>query len=84
MDSEESMGMGDNQRGPPNAVVERTPRKPLSPIPEAGASSWAPTPTRPQSPILDESDKASRSKRPRTSEALGSESLVEIQPKGAN
>ena len=64
MDSEESVGMGGNQTGPPNAAVERTSRKPLSLIPEAGASSRAPTPTRPRSPILDESDRASRSKRP--------------------
>ena len=78
MDSEESVGMGDNQTGPPNAAVERTPRKPLSPILEAGVSSRAPTPTRPRSLILDESDKASRSKRPRTSEASGSKSSAEI------
>ena len=84
MDSEESVGIRDNQTGPPNAVVKRTPRKPLSPIPEAGASSRAPTPTRPRSPILDEFDRASRSKRPRTSEASGSESSAEIQPEGVN
>ena len=62
----------------------RLTQKPLSLIPEARASSWAPTPKRPQSPILDESDKASRSKRPRASNASGSESSAEIQPERVN
>ena len=84
MDSEESVGMEDNHTGPSNAVIEKTPRKHLSSIPEAGASSRAPTPKRPQSLTLNETNRASRSKRPRASEASKSESSIEIQPEGAN
>ena len=59
MDSKEFMGMGDNHMGHPMLQLRRPPpKKPLSPIPEAGASSWAPTPKRPRSPIFDEVDKA--------------------------
>ena len=84
LESKESVGMGDNHTGPSNAAVEKTPQKPLTPILEARASSRAPTPKRPQSLIFKEDDSASRSKRPRASEASESESLVEIRPEWAN
>ena len=84
MDLEESVGMGNNHMGPFNAAVEKTPRRLLSLTPKAGASSRAPTPKRPRSLILDEADRAWRSKRPRAFEASESESSTEIQPEGAN
>ena len=59
MESEESVGMRDGNMGPSTAAVEKTPRKPLSPIPEARASSWAPTLKRPRSSIPAEADRAS-------------------------
>jgi hypothetical protein len=49
MDSEESTGMGDDNMGPSTTAAARTPQKPLSPIPEVGATSRASTPKRPQS-----------------------------------
>ena len=67
MESEKSVRMGDDNMGPLTAVVEKTPREPLFPIPEIGASSRAPTPKTPQNSIPTEVDKALRSKRPRTS-----------------
>ena len=84
MESEDSVGMVDHHSGPPNATVEKAPRKLMSPILEVGASSQAATPKRPRDPIFDEADRASVSKRPRASEASESESSVEIQPEGAN
>ena len=47
MESEESVGMANHHSGPPNAAVEKAPRKSMSPIPEVGATSWAATPKRP-------------------------------------
>jgi hypothetical protein len=47
MDSEESVGMKDDNMGPSTATVAKTPRKPLSPIPKVGATSQALTPKRP-------------------------------------
>jgi hypothetical protein len=70
---------------PPLAV--RTPRKVLSPIPEAGTSSRALTPKRPRSLTPVGVEKAIGSKRPRASEASkasDSESSAEIQSEGAN
>jgi hypothetical protein len=84
MDSEESVGMANQHSGPSNVTVEKTPRKQLSPILEVGASSRAATPKRPQDPIFDEADRASASKRPRTSKVLESKSSAEFQPEGAN
>ena len=84
IDMDLEVGMGDNHMGPSNAVIEKTPRKHLSPISEARASSRALTPKRPRSPTSDETNRVSRSKRPRASEALESESSAEIQPEGAN
>jgi hypothetical protein len=46
MESEESVGMADDNMGPSTTAAARTPRKVLSPIPEMGASSRAPTPQR--------------------------------------
>ena len=37
LESEESVGMGNNHSGPLNAAVEKTTQKPLSPIPKARA-----------------------------------------------
>ena len=84
MESEESVGMADHHLGPPNAAVEKAPRKLISPISEVGACSRVATPKRPRDLIFDEADRASVSKRPRASEASESESSVEIQPEGAN
>ena len=58
MESEESVGMADHHSGPPNAAVKKTPRKPMSPIPEVRASSRAVTPKRPRDPIFYEADRA--------------------------
>ena len=38
MESKESVGMVDHHSGPPNAAIEKAPRRPMSPIPEAGTS----------------------------------------------
>ena len=84
MESEESVGMVDHHSGPLNAAIEKAPQKPMSPIPEVGASSRAATSKRSRDPIFDEADRAFVLKRPRASEASESESLVEIQPERAN
>jgi hypothetical protein len=47
MESEESVGMVDDNMGLSTTTAMKTPQKPLSPIPEVGASSQAPTPKRP-------------------------------------
>jgi hypothetical protein len=83
MESEESVGIADRHSGPPDASDKKNPRKQLSPIPETGASSRAVTHKRSQDPTFDEADRASASKRPRTSEASESESSAEFQPEGA-
>jgi hypothetical protein len=64
MDSEESIKMADDNMGPSTAVATKTPRKPLSPIPEVGATSRDLTPKRPRSLIPIGVDGASGSKRP--------------------
>jgi hypothetical protein len=90
MDSEESVGMADDNIGPFGAAAAKTPQKPLSPISEAGSSSRASTPKRPQSPTHARVDRALGSKRPRASDvpkasgASDSESSAEIQPERAN
>ena len=56
----------------------------MSPILEAGASSQAPIPKRPWSSTLAKADRASGSKRPRTSEAFEFQSSAKIQLEGAN
>jgi hypothetical protein len=47
MESEEFVGMADDNMGLSTTTAMKTPRKPLSPIPEVGASSRALTPKRP-------------------------------------
>jgi hypothetical protein len=67
--------------GPSIAAATKTPQRPLSPIPEARASSRAPTPKRPRSSTHIRVDRASGLKRPRAfeaPEASNSESSVEI------
>jgi hypothetical protein len=84
MDSEESVGMANDNMGPSIATATTTPRKLLSPIPKAGASSRAPTPKRHRSPTPAGVNGASGSKRPLAFKASKSESSTEIQPEGAN
>jgi hypothetical protein len=86
LDSEESVGMKDDNMGPTVTAKKavKTPQKPLSPIPKAGATSWSLTPKRPRSPVPAGVNRASGSKRPSASETFESESLVEVQPEGAN
>ena len=84
MESEESVGIVDHHSCPPNATVEKAPRRPMSQILEVGMSSRAVTSKRSRDPIFGEDDRVSMSKRPRASEALESESSAEIQPKRAN
>jgi hypothetical protein len=64
MDLEESVKMADDNMGPSTAAATKTPRKPLSPIPEVGATSRALTPKRPRSSTPVGVDGASGSKRP--------------------
>jgi hypothetical protein len=47
MESKESVGMADDNMGLSTTTAIKIPRKPLSPIPEVGASSLALTPKRP-------------------------------------
>jgi hypothetical protein len=82
MDSEESVGMADDNMGPPTAATVKTLRRPLSPIPEVGATSRASTPKRPQSLTPVGVVGTSGSKRPRAFEA--SESSAKIQLERAN
>jgi hypothetical protein len=87
LELEESIGMADDNMGPSVAAIAKTLQRSLSPIPEARASSRAPTPKRPRSPTHAGVDKASGLKRTRAFEALeasDSKSLADIQPEGAN
>jgi hypothetical protein len=87
MELEDSVGMADDNMGPSPLAAMRTPRKALSPIPEVGTSSRAPTPKRPRSLTPVEVEKEGASRRSRASEASrtsGSESTAEIQSEGAN
>ena len=59
MELKESVRMVDHHSGPPNAAVEKAPRKPMSPIPEVGASSRVATPKRSRDLIFDEANRAS-------------------------
>jgi hypothetical protein len=81
IESEDSVGMADKNMGPSTATVARTPRKALSPIPEAGTSLRAPLPKRPRSPTSTEVEKATASRRSQafeTSGASSSESMAKI------
>jgi hypothetical protein len=84
MESEDSIGMVDDNMGSSTVAAARTLRKALSTIPEAGTSSKAPTPKRPRSPTPVEVEKERASRGSRASEASGFESTVEIQPERAN
>jgi hypothetical protein len=64
VESEDSVGMTDDNLGPSTAAAMPTPQQPLSTILEQEASSRAPTPKRPRSPTLNEGERASVSKRP--------------------
>jgi hypothetical protein len=72
MVSENSVGMADENLKPFVATAGQAPQGPLSTIPEAGASSRAPTPKRSRSPTLVESG------------VRGVREHVEIRPEGAN
>jgi hypothetical protein len=84
MMSEDSVGIADDNMGASPKVATRVLERTLSPIPEAGNSSKAPTPKRPQSLTPAGIEKEMESRRSKASEALSSESTVEIQPEGAN
>jgi hypothetical protein len=77
---------GDNMGASPKAA-EGVPGRALSPIPEAGNASRAPTPGEPRSPTPEGVGKGAESRRSNASEASGalnSESTTEIKPEGAN
>ena len=88
LESEDLVGMKDDNMGHPTTKMEvaKAPLKPLSPIREAGTTSWTATPARPLNPTPTGSrnptpargDRASRSKRPRTSTTFESESSVVV------
>ena len=86
LETEDSMGMQGDNLGHPATHEEpaQVPSKPLSPIPEAKASSRMPTPDIPQSLTPTRVDRALGSKRPQTSTASESESLDEVRVQGAN
>jgi hypothetical protein len=60
---EDFVGMADDNMGPSPLAATRVPRKILSPIPEAGKSSRAPTPKRPRSLTPAEVEKEIGSRR---------------------
>jgi hypothetical protein len=79
--------MAEDNMGPSTTMAVKTPRKALSPIPEAKTALRALTPKQPRSPTLTGVEKVTRSRRSRAfeaSEAFNSESTVEIQSEGAN
>jgi hypothetical protein len=83
MMSDDSVGVaGDNMGASPKAA-EGVPGRALSPIPEAGNASRAPTPGKLQSPTPEGEGKGAESRRSNASEASGasgSESPTEIKP----
>jgi hypothetical protein len=85
--SEDSVGMADNNMEISPKAVAGILRKTLSPIPETGNSSRAPTPKRPRSPtpagVKKEID-SRRSQASKASDASGFVSTAEIQPDGSN
>jgi hypothetical protein len=85
VESEDFVGMADDNMGPSPLAATRVPRKVLSPIPEAGKSSRAPTLKRPRSLTPAEVEKeigSSRSRAFEAPEASGFESTTEIQRRG--
>jgi hypothetical protein len=82
MMSDDSVGVaGDNMGASPKAA-EGVPGRALSPIPEAGNASRAPTPGKPRGPTPEGVGKGAESRRSNASEASGassSESTAEIK-----
>jgi hypothetical protein len=87
MMSDDSLGLaGDNMGASPKAA-KGVPGRALSPIPEVGNSSRAPTPMRPRSLTPKGAERGTESRRSNASEASGassSENTAEIKPEGAN
>jgi hypothetical protein len=87
MMSDDSVGLaGDNMGASPRAA-DGVPVRELSPIPEVGNSSRAPTLTRPRSSTPKGVEKEMESRRTNASEASGassSENTIEIKSEGAN
>jgi hypothetical protein len=81
MMSDDSVGVAGDNMGTPLKAAEGVPGRALSPIPEVGNSSRAPTPARPRSPTPDESRRLNASEAFRAS---SSEGTVEVKPEGAN
>jgi hypothetical protein len=81
MMSDDSVGVAGDNMGTPLKAAEGVPGRALSPIPEVGNSSRAPTPARPRSPTPDESRRLDVSE---ASRASSSEGTVEVKPEGAN
>jgi hypothetical protein len=81
MMSDDSVGVAGDNMGTPLKAAEGVPGRELSPIPEVGNSSRAPTPARPRSPTPDESRRLNASE---ASRASSSEGTVEVKPEGAN
>jgi hypothetical protein len=87
MMSDDSVGVAGDNIGASPRMAEGVLGRVLSPIPEAGNSSRAPTPKRPRSPTPVRVEKELESRRPNASEASeasSSESTVEVKPEGAN
>jgi hypothetical protein len=87
MMSDDSVGVAGDNMGTPLKAAEGVPGRVLSPIPEVGNSSRAPTPARPRSLTPDGVEKGTESRRLNASEASrasSSEDTVEVKPEGAN
>jgi hypothetical protein len=81
MMSDDSVGVAGDNMGTPLKAAEGVPGRALSPIPEVGNSSRAPTPARPRSPTPDEPRRLDVFE---ASRASSSEGTVEVKPEGAN
>jgi hypothetical protein len=87
MMSDDSVGLAGDNMGTSPKAAEGVPGRALSPIPELGNSSKAPTPMRPRSPAPEGVKKGTESRRSNASEASGassSESTIEVKSEGAN
>jgi hypothetical protein len=87
MMSDDSVGVAGDNMGTPLKAAEGVPGRALSPIPEVGNSSRAPTPAGPRSPTPDGVERGAESRRlnaPEASRASSSEGTVEVKPEGAN
>jgi hypothetical protein len=86
MMSDDSVGVAGDNMGTPLKAAEGVPVRALSPIPEVGNSSRAPTPARPRSLTPDGVEKKTESRRLNASQASrdsSSEDTVEVKPEGA-